>query len=96
MAYFALSQRTPEFMHLVVRADGPVGPVTTAVRDGMMGQDSGVRILRSFTFDQHLKEVLTLDRLLTTVVAACGLAALVLATIGVYGVIDDRVRRRYS
>ena len=94
MVYCSLSQRTPEFMHLVVRAEGQVELVNLAIRDGMIGRDSGVGIERSFTFDQHLKEVLTLDRLLTTVVAACGLAALVLATIGVYGVIDDRVRRR--
>ena len=94
MVYYSLSQRTPEFMHLVVRAEGQVELVNLGVRDGMIGRDSGVGILRNFTLDQHLREVLTLDRLLTTVVAACGLAALVLATIGVYGVIDDRVRRR--
>ena len=43
---------------------------------------------------QHLAEALTLDRILTTVVAACGLAALLLATVGVYGVVGDAVRRR--
>ena len=79
---------------MVVRAEGQVELVNLAIRNSMIGRDSGVAIQRTFTFDQHLKEVLTLDRLLTTVVAACGLAALVLATIGVYGVIDDRVRRR--
>ena len=33
-------------------------------------------------------------RILTTVVGACGLAALLLATVGVYGVVGDAVRRR--
>jgi predicted permease len=94
MMYFSLTQRTPEFLHLLVRTSREVALVLTAMHDGMRSIDSGVIIQRSFTLDQHVKEMLTLDRLLTTVVAACGLAALVLATIGVYGVIDDRVRRR--
>jgi ABC-type antimicrobial peptide transport system permease subunit len=60
----------------------------------LAGIDSGVGISRITTFDEHLAEALTLDRILTTVVAGCGLAALALAMIGVYGVVGDAVRRR--
>lgn len=94
MVYFSLTQRTPEYMHLVARTSSDPGGALAAIRAQLERVDSGVTIARAFTFDQHLREALVLDRILTTVVAGAGLAALMLATIGVYGVIDDRVRRR--
>ena len=94
MVYFALSQRDQEYMHLLVRTAGSPEPVLAALPGRLAGIDSGLQIRRTVTFDGHLAEALTLDRLLTTIVAACGLAALLLATIGVYGVVGDAVRRR--
>jgi predicted permease len=94
MVYFSLSQRSPEYMHLVVRASGEPERTMRAMRDGLRALDEGVTIARTFSFEHHVSDALKLDRVLTTVVAGCGLAALVLATIGVYGVIDDGVRRR--
>jgi ABC-type antimicrobial peptide transport system permease subunit len=81
-------------MQLLVRTAGPPEPVLAAVQQRLQEIDSGVTIRQAFTFDQHLAEALTLDRLLTTVVAGCGIAALLLATIGVYGLVGDAVRRR--
>ncbi len=94
MVYFALSQRHQEYLHLLVRTAGSPEPVLAALPGRLAGIDSGLQIRRTVTFDGHLAEALTLDRLLTTIVAACGLAALLLATIGVYGVVGDAVRRR--
>jgi predicted permease len=94
MVYFALSQRHQEYLHLLVRTAGSPEPVLAALPGQLAGIDSGLQIRRTVTFDAHLTEALTLDRLLTTIVAACGLAALLLATIGVYGVVGDAVRRR--
>ena len=94
MVYFALAQRDQEYMHLLVRTAGSPEPVLAALPGHLSGIDPGLQIRRTVTFDAHLAEALTLDRLLTTIVAACGLAALLLATIGVYGVVGDAVRRR--
>ena len=94
MAYFSLSQRTPEYMHLVVRTPHDGGPAIRGIRDKLAAIDPAVDVRITMTFDEHLQAALKLDQALTTVVAACGLAALMLATIGVYGVIDDGVRRR--
>src|SRR4030095_7350128 len=94
MVYFALAQRDQEYMHLVVRTAGAPDPVLAALPGTLAGIDSGLQLRRAVTFEQHLAEALTLDRILTTVVAACGLAALLLATVGVYGVGGDAVRRR--
>ena len=44
--------------------------------------------------EAHLSDVLALDRLTTTLVGLCGLVALAMSTIGVYGVMTDAVQRR--
>jgi predicted permease len=94
MVYFPLSQIDQPYLHLVVRT-ADQGAAAVAALPGMLASiDSGVDIFRTTTFDAHLEEALTLDRILTTVVAGCGLSALVLAMIGVYGVVGDAVRRR--
>jgi predicted permease len=94
MIYFALAQRDQQYMHLLVRTVGSPEPVLAALPGLLSAIDSGLLLRRTVTFDQHLEEALTLDRILTTIVAACGLAALLLATVGVYGVVGDAVRRR--
>jgi predicted permease len=94
MVYFPLSQRDQMYMHLVVRTRDSVQAATAALRGVLTGIDRGVALSRITTFAEHLSEALTLDRILTTVVAGSGLAALALAMIGVYGVVGDAVRRR--
>jgi predicted permease len=94
MVYFPLSQRDQLYMHLVVRMRDSGQAAAAAIPGTLAGIDSGVNVFRITTFAEHLAEALTLDRILTTVVAGCGLAALALAMIGVYGVIGDAVRRR--
>jgi len=46
------------------------------------------------SFDAYLARALAPDRLIARLAGACGLAALALAVIGVYGVLGDMVRRR--
>jgi len=94
MVYFPLSQRLMTYLHLVVRARDSGQAAAVSIPGMLAGVDSGVNITRITTFADHLAEALTLDRILTTVVAGCGLAALALAMIGVYGVVGDAVRRR--
>jgi predicted permease len=52
------------------------------------------KVLRATTLREHLSNALTLDRMLTSLVRLCGLMALVLASIGVYGMISESVQRR--
>jgi ABC-type antimicrobial peptide transport system permease subunit len=54
----------------------------------------GGTILRASTLETHLSESRALDRLTTTLVGRCGLIALAMATIGVYGIMTDAVQRR--
>jgi predicted permease len=94
MVYFPLSQRHQGHMHLVARTASDADPVLAPIRERLLASDDGVTIIRTMTFDRYLTEALSIDRLTTTAVTGCGLAAIVLATIGLYGVIADAVRRR--
>jgi predicted permease len=94
MVYFPLSQHDQMYMHLVVRARESGQSVAAAIPGTLASIDRGVDVFRVTTFAEHLAEALTIDRILTTVVAGCGIAALMLAMIGVYGVVGDAVRRR--
>jgi ABC-type antimicrobial peptide transport system permease subunit len=96
MVYFPLAQSDPTYMHLVVRTAGDPRPTLPLLAKVLETSDEGVDIRWTMTFDDHLREALSLDRLTTTVVVACALAALALATLGVYGVMSDVVRRRTS
>jgi len=92
--YFPLSQQDQRQMHILVRTDGKAEPVLPLMPDRLRAADPGVDILWTMTFEDHLAKALTIDRVMTTVVSACALLALALATMGVYGVIADAVRRR--
>ena len=94
MVYFPVSQRFQGYLHLVVRTRDSGQAAAAALPGALTGMDSAVDVSRTTTLADHLAEALTLDRILTTVVAGCGLAALALAMIGVYGVVGDAVRRR--
>jgi ABC-type antimicrobial peptide transport system permease subunit len=94
MVYFPLSQRHLGQLHLVVRTEYEAGPFLEPLRALLQTMDERVQIISVMTFEQHLSEALSLDRFATTIVLGCALAALLLATIGVYGVLTDAVRRR--
>jgi predicted permease len=46
------------------------------------------------TMNQHLSDALVVDRIATTMVGICGLIALVMGAMGVYGAMSDAVLRR--
>ena len=94
MVYFPLSQRHLGQLHLIMRTDQAADPMLGPMRATLESVDDRVTVIEMMTFEGHLAQALSLDRLATTIVVACALAALLLATVGVYGVIADAVRRR--
>jgi putative ABC transport system permease protein len=80
--------------YLIVRTT--VDPATMLAPLAQRADEAGTgeNILRTATLEQHLSDSLTLDRLTTTLVGVCGLIALAMATIGVYGTMADVVQRR--
>jgi hypothetical protein len=79
---------------LYVRADGPAGPLASAIRD-LVGQiDPQVPILELATLDQKVREDYREKLVMSRVVALLGIVALLLASIGLYGVTSYSVAMR--
>ncbi len=92
--YYPLEQAHLPRMTLVARVDGsPIGMVDP-VRRAMTAVDPKIPIYRAMPLSSHFDESVASDRLTTSLVALCGALALLLATLGVYGVIAYAVVRR--
>ena len=92
--YYPLEQEHRPRMTLVARVDGsPIGMVDP-VRRAMTAVDPKIPIYRAMPLSSHFDESVASDRLTTSLVALCGALALLLATLGVYGVIAYAVVRR--
>ena len=74
-------------------SDDPAAMLPILVRTIARAERSGT-IIRARTMEQHLSDALVVDRITTTMVGICGLIALVMGAIGVYGAMSDAVVRR--
>ncbi|HYN09979.1 MAG TPA: ABC transporter permease [Vicinamibacterales bacterium] len=94
IVYYPLSQFYRSRMVLVARtADDPGGHVETIAKT-MRGVRTNVPIDRAMTLDAYMGEALAAERLATALVSTCSAMALVLALVGVYGVMAYAVVRR--
>jgi len=92
--YFPLSQRRNAVLHMVVRTAGDAHGAVQPLRDQLLSSGDGANVEWAMTFAEYLSRALLIDRVLTTVVGACAILALLLAILGVNGVMADAVRRR--
>jgi predicted permease len=90
--YYPTSQEYLARGYIVVRTDADPTPVLESLRRRLTL--AGMAIEQASTLEARLLETLALDRVVTRLVGACGVLALTMATLGVYGVINDAVRRR--
>jgi predicted permease len=79
---------------LYVRSDGPAGPLATAIRDLVAQIDPQVPILELATLDQKVRDDYREKLVMSRVAAFLGILALVLASIGLYGVTSYSVAMR--
>ena len=93
MIYYPISRARSRGFFAVVRSHGGATTTQEDVVAALQGAAEATK-LEVFTFDEHLARALVADRVLITVSAACGVMALVLALIGVYGVMADSINRR--
>jgi putative ABC transport system permease protein len=93
-AYSPVSQHYLARMSVLVRTSGDPAKVLDSVQRALQALDGDVVILKAATLDRHLSETLALERLTTFLVGSCGLMTLVLAVVGVYGIMADAVVRR--
>jgi predicted permease len=92
--YFPVAQRYIPQGNLFIVMPGDAAAILGELPQIISGIDGGAAVTRLKRLDAHLSESLVIDRLTTTLVAVCGGLALALAIIGVYGVMNDTVRRR--
>ena len=79
---------------LYVRSDGPAGPLAPAIRDLVAQIDPRVPILELATLDQKVRADYRTKLVMSRVAALLGIVALLLASIGLYGVTSYSVAMR--
>jgi predicted permease len=94
--FYTVQARNPFTFSIVVGAAGDPGPLAPAVRQAIRTVDAGVAAVNIRTLDHAMAQSMTDRRLAVWVVVLFAVAALTLASLGVYGVMADAVsvRRR--
>jgi predicted permease len=93
MVYMPVWKARADSRALVVRSDNAAG-VTDAVRRQVASLDPAIPVLSTRTIEEFIDNNILIDRLLATLSGFFGLLALLLAAVGLYGVISYSVTRR--
>jgi len=94
MVFYPFTQAPQSAMSLVARTAGDPMQVAASVRAAVLSQTPDAAVYQIRSLDAHVAEALGGERLTASLVATCGGLALVLALIGVYGVISYAVGSR--
>jgi predicted permease len=95
MVYRPLAQGQSEFLTSAqIRVTGNVAPVIAEVRSALTQVDRRIPIREVTTMETLLERGLTRERLIARLATGFGILALLLAAIGLYGVISYSVARR--
>jgi putative ABC transport system permease protein len=92
--YVPLAQSPSQFANIAVRTAGPPLAVTTAVREAVMAADPNLPIYRTNTLAETIKNSTWYIDVFGSLFAVFGLASLLLAGTGLYGVMAFDVSRR--
>jgi putative ABC transport system permease protein len=94
VVFYPLEQVPSHRVMLVARTGVDPGTLAEAVRRTVTDSDRQVAVFRTVTLEAHLAEALTTNRLTLALVGTCGGMALLLAMVGVYGIVAFSVARR--
>ena len=92
--YTPLAQDAESTMTLFVRTNGDPLAALPSVRGELMSLDKTLTLYQINTLSSHLDAALSADRLIAALLGVFGIAALLLAAVGLYGVMSYAVARR--
>jgi len=92
--YYPSSQEYLYQGHAIVRATTDSAALLRSLEGAVSQAAPGGTVRQISTLDAYLADALAADRLITTLMGVCGVIALAMAAVGIYGVMTDTVRRR--
>ena len=92
--YLPLEQRWFDGLTLLVRTKNAPGPAITIVRQALQSIDAQVPLGKTTTLDAQFDDALALERVLAIFTSAFGALAMLLAAVGLYGVLAFSVASR--
>ena len=92
--FLAYPQAPDGGMTIVVRSSGDAAAMTTAVREAVRGVDATIPVYNVSTMHDQVSRSILAQKLSGSMIAVFALMALVLATVGVYGLIAYSVAER--
>ena len=94
VVFYLLDQQIIPRATLIARTAGDPALAADSVRRAIVEVNRDVAVFRTVTLESHLEEALAANRLTVALVATCGVMALALALVGLYGVVSYTVVRR--
>jgi predicted permease len=94
MYYAPILQAPRELRGLEVRTRAPIGPLTGAIRAAIDDVTKDIMIRRVVSLSEQVDRTLTPERLMMRLASFFGLVALLLSSVGLYGVLAYQVTQR--
>lgn len=92
--YLPFEQKYASFMTLLVRTTGEPNRLLGSVREQVQSLDSSLPLFEARTLSQHLSTSLLPQRLAAALMGIFGILGLILATVGIYGVVAYSASQR--
>jgi predicted permease len=92
--YLPLAQRSAQSLNLIVRCGGDPHGFVTAVRAQILSIDRDQPVTNIRTMEEHLANSITQNRLTMLLLSVFSIVAMVVATVGLYGLVAYSVAQR--